>query len=187
MAAEGLGDSDEVQAWMMQRIAADLAARGIRSAAWEEAAKGRGGIGHGALLFSWTGQGPGVEAARQGYDIVMCPAQHLYFDMAHSDDADDWGASWAGAIALEDTVRWQVVPEAAAEVASRILGVQGTYWGEFTTRDVQIEPMLAPRILGLATKGWCPEGAVDGPALRCLAAHYGPVFDRMGWRWHRGA
>ncbi len=45
--------ADDVQGWMMARIAAHLAARGVRSAAWEEAAKGaQGGIGNDAVLFS---------------------------------------------------------------------------------------------------------------------------------------
>ncbi|MFM2357132.1 MAG: hypothetical protein RLZZ528_2868, partial [Pseudomonadota bacterium] len=188
MAREGLATRDDVQGWMMERVAADLECRGIRSAAWEEAAKGaNGGVGHAALLFSWTGQGPGIEAARRGYDIVMCPAQHLYLDMAHGSDPDDWGATWAATVDLGDTVNWQVVPEGAEDVAGRIMGVQGTFWGEFTTDDSQIEPMLAPRILGVSQMGWGADRQIKGPQLRAIAAHYGAVFDRAQWNWHRGA
>lgn len=185
---EGLADRDALQGWMMARLAADLTAQGIRPAAWEEAAKGaQGGIGHGALLFSWTGQGPGIAAARMGHDVVMCPAQHVYLDMAHTPDPGDWGASWAAFVALEDVIGWQVVPPGAEDVAHRIIGVQGAFWSEFTTEDRQMEAMLAPRILGVAVKGWQAEGTLDGAGLRALAAHYGPLFDRMGWERHRGA
>ncbi len=185
---EGLGNRDDLQGWMMARLAADLAARGIRSAAWEEAARGaQGGIGHGALMFSWTGQGPGIAAARMGHDVVMCPAQHAYLDMAHTGDPGDWGAAWAAFVSLEDTVDWQVVPEGAADIAPRIAGVQGCFWSEFTTADRQMEAMLAPRILGIAAKAWGAEGAVDGAGLRALAGAYAPLFDRMGWERHRGA
>jgi hexosaminidase len=188
MRREGLETRDDVQGWMMARVAADLQARGIRPAAWEEAAKGaNGGIGHQALLFSWTGQGPGIEAARQGYDIIMCPAQNAYLDMAHTTDPDDWGATWAAAIDLEDTIAWTVVPQGAEDVADRIKGVQGTFWGEFTTTDRQIEPMLAPRIMGIAQMGWGRDRVLSGADLRAIAQHYGKVFDRIGWSWHRGA
>ena len=184
---EGLADRDDLQGWTMARLADHLSTQGIRTAAWEEAAKGaQGGIGHNALLFSWTGQGPGVAAARMGHDVVMCPAQHTYFDMAHTDDSNDWGAAWAGIIALEDTVTWDPVPKGAEDVAHRIVGVEGCFWGEFTTEDAQIEPMLAPRILGLATKAWDKNDSLDGKGLRALAGHYGPVFDRIGWQRHRG-
>ena len=187
-AREGLATSDDVQGWMLSRLASGLVAKGHRVAAWEEAAKGvQGGIGNGALLFSWTGQGPGVDAARRGHEVVMCPAQNAYFDLAHSDDPDDWGAAWAGFVPLEKTVAWDPVPRGSEDIAPRIAGVQACFWGEFTTEDWQAEGMIAPRILGIATKAWEPAGRTDGPTLRALAGAYGPIFDQIGWRRHRGA
>ncbi|WP_295074927.1 family 20 glycosylhydrolase [Tabrizicola sp.] len=187
-AREGLETSDDVQGWMLAKLGAELAASGVRVAAWEEAAKGcQGGIGNGALLFSWTGQGPGVEAARRGHDVVMCPAQNAYFDLAHSHDPDDWGAAWAGYVPLEKTVAWDPVPKGAEDITPRIAGVEACFWGEFTTEDAQAEGMIAPRILGIATKGWEPAGRTDGTALRALAGVYGVLFDRIGWRRNRGA
>ncbi len=187
-AEHGLQTRDDVQGWMMARLAGFLQDHGIRSAAWEEAAKGsNGGLGHGALLFSWTGQGPGIAAARAGYDVVMCPAQHIYFDMAHSPSPEDWGATWAATVALEDVMNWQPVPVGAEDVADHIVGVQGCFWSEFTTRDAEMEPMLAPRILGLANKAWDSHDALDGSGLRALAQCYGPLFDLIGWQRHKGA
>ena len=187
-AHEGLVTSDDMQGWMLAKLASGLVAKGWRVAAWEEAAKGvQGGIGNGALLFSWTGQGPGVEAARRGHDVVMCPAQSAYFDLAHTDHPDDWGAAWAGFVPLEKTVEWDPVPKGAEDIAPRIAGVQACFWGEFTTEDWQAEGMIAPRILGIATKGWEPAGRTDGAAIRALAGAYGPLFDRIGWRRYRGA
>ena len=187
-AEHGLVTQGDVQGWMMARLAGFLVQRGIRTAAWEEAAKGsNGGIGHDTLLFSWTGQGPGIEAARRGYSVVMCPAQNVYFDMAHSAAQDDWGATWAAIVALEDVMTWRPVPVGAEDVAANIVGVQGCFWGEFTTKDAEMEPMLAPRILGLANKAWDVRDSVDGPGLRALAQAYAGVFDLMGWQRHKGA
>lgn len=187
-AREGLTSADDVQGWMLAKLAEDLGTAGVRAAAWEEAAKGcQGGIGNGALLFSWTGQGPGIEAARRGHDVVMCPAQNAYFDLAHSADPDDWGAAWAGFVPLEKTVAWDPVPPGAEDIAPRIAGVEACFWGEFTTEDGQAEGMIAPRILGIATKAWEAAGRTDGPTLRALAAVYWPIFDRIGWSRYRGA
>lgn len=185
---EGLDSSDDVQGWMMARLAAFLTAKGVQVAAWEEAAKGaNGGIGNGALLFSWTGQGPGVDAARRGHDVVMCPAQNAYFDLAHSPDPADWGATWAGILPLEKTVDWDPVPKGAEDIAPRIAGVQSCFWAEATTDDGQLDAMLAPRILGIATKAWEPRGTTNGATLRALAAAYAPLFTRMGWQHNSGA
>jgi hexosaminidase len=187
-AREGLQSSDDVQGWMLERLGRGLVAKGYRVAAWEEAAKGvQGGIGNAALLFSWTGQGPGVDAARRGHDVVMCPAQNAYFDLSHSTDPDDWGAAWAGFVPLEKTVAWDPVPAGAEDIAPRIAGVEACFWGEFTTEDWQAEGMIAPRILGIATKAWEPAGRTDGPTIRALSGVYAPLFDRIGWRRYRGA
>lgn len=153
MADHGLETTDDLQGWMMYRLAGITAALGARPAAWEEAARGtNGGLGHDAILFSWTGQGPGIAAARAGYDVVMTPAQHVYLDMAHTGDPDDWGASWAAFVSLRDTVDWNPVPE--PDIADRIIGVQATFWSEFTTQDAQIWPMILPRLLGVAAMAW---------------------------------
>ncbi|MCW1917180.1 beta-N-acetylhexosaminidase [Rhodobacter sp. KR11] len=187
-AREGLATHLDVQGWTMARMAGFLADHGFRSAAWEEATRGnQGGIGHDALIFSWTGQGEGVHAARKGHQVVMCPAQNTYFDIAHSADAQDWGATWAGITPLEQVVNWKPVPDSAPDIADRVVGVEGCFWGEFTTEDAQMEPMVAPRILGLANKAWDRADSVDGPKLRALAQAYAPLLDRIGWQRHRGA
>lgn len=181
---EGLQTTDDVQGWTMEQLAARLRAKGKVPAAWEEAAKGsNGGIGHGAILFSWTGQGPGVAAARAGHPVVMCPAQNVYLDMAHTGATDDWGAAWAAFVDLEDTVNWSPIPQGAEDVAERVIGVQGTYWSEFTTTDNQIWPMLLPRILGVASMAWGKGGSLSGTELRQRAKVYAARL-RGPWRWH---
>ena len=188
-AEHGLQTRDDVQGWMMARLGGFLTGHGVKLAAWEEAAKGgNGGIGHGALLFSWTGQGPGVEAARAGYDVVMCPAQNVYFDMVHSKSPDDWGTAWAAPeVPLEQVMAWHPVPAGAEDIADRVVGVQGCFWSEFTTTDREMEPMVAPRILGMANKAWDLHDSLDGTGLRALVQAYGPLLDRTGWLRHQGA
>ncbi len=187
-AREGLVTRDDVQGWTMHRLAAHLAKNGVRAAAWEEAARGNnGGIGHNAILFSWTGQGPGVAAARAGYDVVMSPAQNIYLDMAHTSDASDWGAAWAAFVSLEDTINWKPVPDGASDIAHRIIGVEGCFWSEFSTTDTEMMPMLAPRILGVASKAWDINNGLTGPDLRALAGHYATLFDAIGWSRHIAA
>ena len=58
---------------------------------------------------------------------------------------------------------------------------------EGARQDAQAEGMIAPRILGIAKKGWEPAGHTDGWALGALARVYGPLFDQIRWRWDRGA
>ncbi len=171
MADEGLENTDDLQGWMMARLAQVVVDNGKRPAGWEESARGaNGGIGHNALLMSWTGQGPGLDAARAGYDVVMSPAQHVYLDMAHTSDPDDWGASWAAFVSLQDTVSWDPVPD--PELAARIVGVQGTFWSEFTTQDAQIWPMLLPRIFGVAAMAWQERPPTSDDITKLAYCHF---------------
>jgi hexosaminidase len=187
-AREGLTTRDDVQGWTMYRLASHLTKFGIRPAAWEEAARGvNGGVGNNAILFSWTGQGPGIEAARAGYDVVMSPAQNVYLDMAHTNDQGDWGAAWAAFVSLEDTINWKPIPDGAADITPRIIGVEGCFWSEFTTSDTEMMPMIAPRILGVASKAWDINDGLTGPGLRALAGHYRAVFGAIGWPRYKGA
>lgn len=176
MDAEGLKTSKDLQGWTMSRLAGLVCANGQRPAAWEEAAQGsNGGIGHNAILFSWTAQGPGLAAARAGYDVVMTPAQHVYLDMAATSDLDDWGANWATYLSLADTIAWEPVPLDEPELAQNIIGVQGAFWSEFTTQDHQIWPMLLPRLLGVAAKAW-QTPHMDASDLKKLAFTLGKTW-----------
>ncbi|MGJ8583571.1 MAG: beta-N-acetylhexosaminidase [Marinosulfonomonas sp.] len=172
MDREDLKNTQDLQGWTMSNLAEIVTQNGQVPAGWEEAAQGsNGGIGHGAILFSWTGKEPGFAAARAGYKVVMTPAQHIYLDMAHTDDIDDWGANWAAYVSLDDTVDWDPVPQDEPELASNIIGVQGAFWGEFTTEDSQMWPMLLPRIYGVACQAWQSQ-QISSNTLQALAASY---------------
>ena len=158
----------------MHKLAGHVRGTGKTPAAWEEAALGKRGIEHDAILFSWTGQGPGLQAARDGYKVVMCPGQKVYLDMAQTPETSDWGATWAAIVPLSETINWDPVPDDEPELENRIIGVEGTFWSEFTTVDAEMEPMLAPRILGVATMAWQRRGTARerhppwlGGGLRC--------------------
>lgn len=98
-----------------------------------------------------------------------------------------WGASWAAIIGLEDTIKWDPIPPEAQDISDKVIGIQGAFWGEFTQYDQQLEPMLAPRILGLATKAWSQQNSITGAELRSLAGHYRDLFKAIDWQWNTAA
>lgn len=184
-----LQDMLDVQEKMMQQVAALVAAQQRRPAAWEEAARGRnGGLGHDAVIFSWTGQGPGLEAARNGYQVVLCPAQHTYMDMAPSADPRERGLNWAALVDIADTLAWEPVPPDEPELAKNILGVQGALWCETVLQPSDCEPMLAPRLLGVAEKAWAQaDRTMDATQLRGCAAAWEKLLNRCDWRVWKAA
>jgi len=185
-AEHGLHSTDDVQEWMMSRAASIVAESGGRPAAWEEAIRGQhDGIGHDALLFSWTGSGPGLEAARAGYDVVMCPANHIYFDMAPNSDPSQRGFNWAGFVSMKDALCWDPVPEDEPELETRILGIQGQLWSETVLEDRDCEAMLAPRILALSEGAWSSVGRKrELPEFVGATTHFRKLLERWGWNCH---
>lgn len=181
MAKEGLHTTQDLQGWIMHKMASRTSALGKTPAGWEESALGTPNIGADAIIFSWTGQGPGLEAARRGNQVVMMPGQKTYLDMAQTASPDDWGATWATIIGLEDTIDWDPVPDDEPELEAQIIGVEGAFWSEFTTQDNEMEAMLAPRILGIATKAWARKDQADRDTLLGLRATYARLFDQIGW------
>lgn len=183
----GLTDPTDVGEWTMHKAAGIVAAVGgtqqWRPAAWADAAVGRnGGIGHDALLFAWADQETGLAAARAGYDVVMCPAQKTYLDMAPDDHPTRRGMNWAALVGVADTVSWEPVPANEPDLAKRIVGVQGALWSETVRHDQAMEPLLAPRILGIAETAWAEPARKDSPAtLRQKINAWRPLFSAMSW------
>lgn len=180
----GLGNDTDVQEKMMQDVSALVRNCGGRPAAWEEAAQGRnGGIGSDTLLFSWSGQGPGLEAARAGYDVVMAPGQNAYMDMAPDTDPGSRGINWAAIIGLGDTLAWDPIPADEPGLAKHIVGVQACMWSETIIVDKHVEPMLVPRLLGIAEMGWATRQKRMSPTtLRAVALAWDKVFAAMQWQ-----
>ncbi len=202
-----LTSTADIQGFAMQQIADSLSDAGIQACAWEESQAGNhGGIGNQAILFAWKGELPPGQQESATYRWVHTPAQHVYFDMAHTSSEDDWGANWAATISLADTIDWDpasnnnndhkddnrdgngngknenTATNKLLHKTDNTLGIQGAFWAEFTSEDVQMEAMLAPRILGLACKAWSPRDAINTAVLYQLASDYETVFDSMQWQ-----
>ena len=112
----------------------------------------------------------------------MMPGQKTYLDMAQTDSPNDWGANWAAIISLEETLNWEPVPTDEPELEEFIIGVEGAFWSEFTTKDCEMEPMLAPRLLGIASMAWQSQQATQTDVLLGLRRAYAHVFDAMNWQ-----
>jgi hexosaminidase len=75
---EGLADEHELQSYFIQRIERFLNAHGRRLIGWDEILEG--GLAPEATVMSWRGVVGGIEAARQGHDVIMTPYSDVYFD-----------------------------------------------------------------------------------------------------------
>ncbi len=156
---EGLADEDELQSYFIRRIERFLVERGRRLIGWDEILEG--GLAPEATVMSWRGTEGGIEAARQGHDVIMTPTSHAYFDY-YQGRPEFEPLAIGGFLPLAAVYRFEPVPaELTPEQAAHVLGAQGNVWTEFMKTPEQVEYMAFPRALAMAEVVWSPAEARD--------------------------
>jgi hexosaminidase len=157
---EGLADEFELQSWFIQRIESFLLQNGRRLIGWDEILEG--GLAPQATVMSWRGVNGGIEAARQGHDVVMTPTSHMYFDYYQGRNREGEPLAIGGYLPLELVYSYEPVPdELTAEEGRRVLGAQGNVWTEYIKTPEHVDYMAYPRALALAELTWSPREARD--------------------------
>ena len=75
-----LKNEDELQSYFIQRMEKYINSKGKKIIGWDEILEG--GLAANATVMSWRGETGGIEAAKQGHDVIMTPGSHCYFDQA---------------------------------------------------------------------------------------------------------
>lgn len=154
---EGLADEDELQSWFIKRIETFLNANGRRLIGWDEILEG--GLAPNATVMSWRDMTGGVDAARQGHDVIMTPKDYVYFDYYQGDPAGEPVAGRFGhPIPLDTVYGFEPIPDELTEREARhIVGAQGNVWTEFISTPDHAEYMTYPRALALSEVAWSPK------------------------------
>ncbi|OAR26519.1 beta-N-acetylhexosaminidase [Streptomyces sp. ERV7] len=177
----GLAGEDGLQSWFIRHFDRWLADRGRRLIGWDEILEG--GLAPGAAVSSWRGYAGGIEAARAGHDVVMCPEQQVYLDHRQAAGPDE--PMPIGYVrTLEDVYRFEPVPPQLTEAEARhVLGTQANVWTEVMQDQGRVDYQVFPRLAAFAEVAW---SALPAPAARDFAgferrmrSHY-PRLDALG-------
>lgn len=186
MIAENGGDATRLTPRFIERVAAGLAAKSIRTAGWSD------GMGHTdparmpanvqTNIWGVLHKGAireGHDQLNRGWEVVLSIPDLGYFDMPYAPHPEEGGYNWASRgvspyqvfgfmpdnlPANAATIRTTfAVPEAIADVPAlqpgrHVAGVQAQLWSETIRTDGQVDYMLFPRLLALAERGWTPAG-----------------------------
>jgi hexosaminidase len=154
MRREKLTNEEELQGWFIRRIEKFLRAHGRRLIGWDETLEG--GLAPDATVMSWRGTAGGIEAARQGHDVIMTPTNPMYFDYYQGNPASE-PLAIGGFVPLDSVYAYEPVPSALTpKQAAHVLGAQGNLWTEYIPTPTQAEYMLLPRMLALSEVLWSP-------------------------------
>ena len=159
MEALGVADSAHLQAYFIGRLQASLARRGKRLIGWDEILEG--GLPANAVVMSWRGTQGGLDAVRQGHDVVMSPTQRLYLDYLQTASSHEP----AGRLALNplrSVYDFEPVPDALAPAQqAHVLGLQANLWTGLRSDAAAIQHNTFPRLAAVAETGWSPRSRKD--------------------------
>lgn len=152
MREEGLKDVDELQSYMIKRMARYVESKGRKVIGWDEILDG--GLAEGAAVMSWRGTEGGIAAMNMGHDVVMTPGRYCYLD--HAQDAPfKEPQSIGGYLPLDSVYVYEPLePSMPADKVHHLKGVQANLWSEYVVTDEHAEYMYWPRAIALAETGW---------------------------------
>ncbi len=155
IAREDLKDEHELQSYFIRRVEKFLLSKGKRLIGWDEILEG--GLAPEATVMSWRGIEGGIEAAKQGHDVIMTPNSHCYFDHYQAEPETE-PLAIGGHTTLEKVYSYEPTPsELTAEEAKYILGAQANVWTEYIATPEHVEYMSLPRMCALAEVVWSPK------------------------------
>ncbi|MBJ6367417.1 family 20 glycosylhydrolase [Snuella sp. CAU 1569] len=155
MKTEGLHDVEALQSYFVKRMEKFINAHGKKLIGWDEILEG--GLAPDATVMSWRGVKGGVEAAKQGHDVVMTPGTHCYFDHYQGPQSYE-PLAWGGFTPLSKVYTFDpVVDTMTPEEAKHVLGGQANLWAEFIPTEAQSEYMIYPRLAALSETVWSPK------------------------------
>jgi hexosaminidase len=158
-----------LQAEFLKRIQTFLADKDCTTGGWEEAAHGDVIDKAKSYLCSWRNVEVSAELAGRGYDIVVCPGQVYYLDMALRPDWDEPGASWAGTSDAEKVYGFDPIGGWTDAQKDRLRGIQACIWSEPMTDRAVFDRLVFPRLSALAETGWTKPAAKSWERFKALA------------------
>lgn len=151
---EGLENEHELQSYFIHRIEKFLNSKGRQIIGWDEILEG--GLAPNATVMSWRGISGGIEAARQGHDVVMTPTSYVYLDYYQADPKTE-PLAIGGFVPLEKVYNYEPTPDSLTEEESKfILGAQANIWTEYMHTGRKVEYMAYPRAAALSEVVWSP-------------------------------
>ena len=151
MQKETLKTLDEVQSYFVKRVEKIINAKGKKMIGWDEILDG--GLAPNAAVMSWRGMKGGIEAAKQGHEVVMSPTDFAYIDYMQGDAVVE--PPVYATLRLKKAYQFEPVPEGVN--AALIKGGQANLWTEQVYNMRHAQYMTWPRGFAIAEALWSPK------------------------------
>ncbi|EIE1226602.1 beta-N-acetylhexosaminidase [Vibrio vulnificus] len=186
MKQHGYQDYKELQGHLLRHAEQKLRSLSKRMLGWEEAQHGDK-VSKDTVIYSWLSEDAAVNCARQGFDVVLQPAQTTYLDMTQDYAPEEPGVDWANPLPLEKAYNYEPLANIPADdpIHKRIWGIQTALWCEIINNPERMDYMVFPRIIALAEACWTQKEHRDwNDFLSRLKGHL-PLLDKQGIKYRQ--
>lgn len=181
---EGLDGEDELQSYFIRRIEKFLISKNRRLIGWDEILEG--GLAPEATVMSWRGVAGGIEAAKQGHDVIMSPSTYVYLDYYQS-EPEGQPLAIGGYLPLEKVYSFDpLFEELSPEENKHILGLQGNVWTEYISDPEYLDYMAFPRAFAIAETGWTATSKKDFEDFLARFEIQRKRYDLLGLDYFKG-
>lgn len=190
---QGVAGPADLKPYFVSKVSAITSARGLDLAGWEDGLMydpnnvfNRTQFANKHVLanawdniWEWGVADRAYRLANAGYEPILSPATHLYFDHPHEANPEERGYYWA--TRYTDTAKvFGFMPDnlyanadktrngapienlealvgramPALEKPENLRGMQGQVWSETIRTGAQMEQMIYPRLIPLAERAW---------------------------------
>lgn len=151
MKRENLKNLDEVQSYFVKRVEKIIMSKGKKLIGWDEILDG--GLAPNAAVMSWRGMKGGVEAAKQGHEVVMSPTTFVYIDYMQGDVSTE--PPVYASLRMKKSYEFEPLPDGVNE--KLIKGGQANLWTEQIYNLRQAQYMTWPRGMAISECLWSPK------------------------------
>ena len=185
MQTEGLKNVEELQSYFIKRMERFISTHDKKLIGWDEILEG--GIAPEATVMSWRGVAGGVEAAKQGHDVIMTPGSHAYFDHYQGPQNQE-PLAWGGYTPLSQVYTFDPTVDTMTEAeAKHVLGGQANLWSEQIKTTEHSEYMIFPRLAALSETLWSTKESRNWEDFSSRIVTMFDRYDVMGINYAKSA
>jgi len=152
MKDNGLKNTHELQSYFVKRMEKYINSKGKKIIGWDEILEG--GLAPDATVMSWRGTQGGIDATKQGHDVIMTPESPCYFNFYQGPQNEE-PVAFDAYNPLNEVYKFDpVVPGMTPEEAKHVLGGQANLWAEHLPGPKDSEYMIFPRLAALSETLW---------------------------------
>lgn len=151
MKKENLKTLEEVQSYFEKRVEKIVESKGKKVIGWDEILEG--GLAPNAAVMSWRGVKGGIEAAKQGHEVVMSPTTFAYIDYMQGDKILE--PPVYATLRLSKSYEFEPIPDGVNP--KYIKGGQANLWTEQVYNMRHAEYMTWPRAFAISESVWSPK------------------------------